>query len=151
MLDKAARGFALFMNWFDGACALACGLWMMASALWMLPLSWNDWMPVSLLGPLPLPDFMKSDFLWPGLALALVNGVPNVVALVLRFRGDRRASYAWGCVAGVLLIAWTVFELAFIPNGLSVFYLVLGVMQLAASARAFARCDRAFDVFGNAD
>ncbi|WP_241158219.1 hypothetical protein [Adlercreutzia sp. ZJ138] len=141
MLDKMARGFALFMNWFDGVCALVCGLWMMASALWALPLSWNDWMPVSLLDPLPLPDFMKSDFLWPGLALVLVNGVPNVVALMLRFRGNRRASYVWSCIAGALLIAWTAFEMAFIPNGLSVFYLVLGVMQLVASARAFTHCD----------
>ncbi|WP_206214058.1 hypothetical protein [Adlercreutzia sp. ZJ154] len=140
-MNKVARGFALFMNWFDGVCAFLCGLWMMASALFTLPLSWNDWMPISLLDPLPLPDFMKSDFLWPGLALMLVNGVPNIIALVLRFRGNREASYAWGCIAGALLIVWTVFEMVFIPNGLSVFYLVLGVMQLVASARAFACCN----------
>lgn len=130
--DKLARGFALFMNWFNGICAPVCGLWMMAGALLPLPVSWNDVMPLELIAPLPLPAFMKASYFWPGLALLLVNGLPNVVALVLRFRGNRAASYAWGLAAGCLLVVWTVFELVFIPNGLSVFYLALGVLQLTA-------------------
>lgn len=56
MLTKMARGFTLFMSWFDGICVLICGLWMMASALFVLPISWNDWMPVSILGSLPIPE-----------------------------------------------------------------------------------------------
>lgn len=133
MLDKFARGFALFMNWLNGICAPVCGLWMMASTLFVLPLSWNEWMPASILDPLPIPDFMKVDLLWAGLALFLVNGLPNIIALVFRFRRNLSASYAWGIVAGILLILWTVFELTFIPNGLSAFYLVLGILQLVAS------------------
>ncbi len=136
MMDKFARGFALFMNWFDGICAPVCGLWMMASALFVLPISWNDWMPASILDPLPIPDFMKQDLFWAGLALLIVNGVPNMVALVFRFRGNLATSYSWGIFAGILLILWTTFELIFIPNGLSVFYLVLGILQLLASWRS---------------
>lgn len=124
------------MNWFDGICAPVCGVWMMASALFTLPLSWNDWMPASILDPLPIPVFMKQDLLWAGFALLLVNGVPNVIALVFRFRGKLEASYRWGIVAGTLLILWTMFELVFIPNGLSAFYLLLGVLQLASSWNA---------------
>jgi len=135
-MNKFARGFALFMNWFDGICAPVCGVWMMASALFTLPLSWNDWMPASILDPLPIPVFMKQDLLWAGFALLLVNGVPNVIALVFRFRGKLEASYRWGIVAGTLLILWTMFELVFIPNGLSAFYLLLGVLQLASSWNA---------------
>ncbi len=133
MPSKLARGFALFMNWFDGICAPVCGLWMMASALFALPLSWNDWMPASILDPLPLPAFMKEDLFWAGLALLLVNGLPNVVALALRSRGRLAASYAWGIAAGALLISWTALELAFIPNGVSACYLALGALQLIAS------------------
>lgn len=138
-MEKLSRGFALFMNWFDGICAPVFGLWMMASALWALPLSWNEMMPVEVIAPLPIPGFMKADYLWPGLALLLVNGVPNIVALALRFRGDLYGSYTWGTIAGALLIAWTAFELAFIPNGLSAVYLGLGILQLAASLRARKR------------
>ena len=135
-MDRLARGFSLFMNWFDGVCALVCGTWMAVSALCVLPLSWNDFMPVSLLDPLPIPACMKADLLWPGIALVVVNGVPNLIALGCRFAGSLRASYTWGVVAGVLLICWTAFELVYIPNALSVFYCALGVLQLVASWRA---------------
>ena len=142
MLGRIFRGFALFMNWFDGICAPVCGLWMMASALFTLPLSWNDWMPASILDPLPIPEFMKGDLFWAGLALLLVNGLPNIVALCFRFRGNLVVSYCWGIVAGILLIGWTVFELAFIPNGLSLFYLLLGILQLTSSWYAAADSKR---------
>ncbi len=95
MLGRLSRAFALFMNWFDGICASVCGVWMMASAFFTLPLSWNDWMPASSLDPLPIPDLMKQDLFWAGFALLLVNGVPNVIALVFRFRGKLAVSYRW--------------------------------------------------------
>lgn len=142
-MNRLARGFSLFMNWFDGLCATVCGAWMALSAVIALPLSWSDWMPVELLEPLPLPDFMITSLLWPGIALMLVNGLPNIIALVLRFKGNRAGSYVWGVVAGVLLICWTVFELIYIPNGLSVFYLLLGVLQTIASWHAMKIEERA--------
>lgn len=145
MLGRLSRAFALFMNWFDGICASVCGVWMMASAFFTLPLSWNDWMPASILDPLPIPDFMKQDLFWAGLALLLVNGVPNVIALVFRFRGKLAVSYRWGITAGILLIFWTMFELVFIPNGLSAFYLLLGVLQLVSSSHAAGNLNRRKD------
>ena len=130
-----ARGFSLFMNWFNGICAPVCGLWMMLSALFELPLSWNDWMPLSIYDPFPLHDVFFTSHFWPGLALLLVNGVPNIIALVVRRRGTTRQWAGWCVLAGVLLIAWTGFELMLIPNGVSIFYFVLGVLQLVAAVR----------------
>lgn len=121
------------MAWFNGICAPFCGLWMALSAVLVLPLSWNDLMPVSLLAPLPLPAFMKVDFLWSGFALLLVNGTPNVIALMLRFQGKLGCFYEWGIIAGALLMLWTGFEMLFIPNGISGFYLILGALQLTAN------------------
>lgn len=135
-LAKVSRGFALFMNWFDGACSVVCGGFMALSGLVALPVSWNDVMPIEFLGVLPLPEPLIATWFWPGVALALVNGAPNIVALAMRFRGRRATSYRWGIAAGVLLIAWTVFELVFMPNGISAFYLALGVLQTAASWHA---------------
>lgn len=109
---------------------------MALSGLVALPFSWNDVMPIEFLGVLPLPEPLIATWFWPGVALALVNGAPNIVALVMRFRGRRAASYRWSIAAGVLLIAWTVFELVFMPNGISAFYLALGVLQTAASWHA---------------
>ena len=132
-MSKLCRGFSLFMNWFNGICAPVCGLWMMLSALMPLPLSWNDWMPLSIYDPFPFHDVFFTSHFWPGLALLLVNGVSNIVALAMRHRGDNAAWVNWCTVAGALLIAWTVAELLIIPNGLSAFYFVLGVLQLAAA------------------
>ena len=125
-LARVSRGFALFMNWFDGVCSIVCGGFMALSGLVALPVSWNDVMPIEFLGVLPLPEPLIATWFWPGVALALA----------MRFRGKRAASYRWGIAAGVLLIAWTAFELAFMPNGISAFYLALGVLQTAASWHA---------------
>ena len=136
-MTRLCRGFSLFMNWFNGICAPLCGIWMMLSALADLPLSWNDWMPLSIYDPFPLHDVFFASHFWPGLALLLVNGVSNIVAIAMRRKGD--GAWARAClVAGVLLICWTAVEMVFIPNGLSVFYLVLGVLQTAAAV-ALAR------------
>ena len=124
--------FSLFMNWFNGICAPVCGVWMMLSALFDLPLSWNDWMPLSIYDPFPFHDLFFTSHFWPGLALLLVNGVPNIVALIVR----RKSLAAWqrAClVAGVLLLCWTITEMLIIPNGLSMFYFVLGVLQTIAA------------------
>ena len=129
------KKFSLFMNWFNGICAPVCGIWMMLSALCSLPLSWNDWMPLSIYDRFPLHDVFFTSHFWPGLALLLVNGVSNIIALVARRRSGEHAWISWCTVAGALLVIWTVIELVLIPNGISVFYFVLGVLQLAAALR----------------
>ena len=133
--EVMARRFSLFMNWLNGICAPICGLWMMLSALFDLPLSWNDWMPLSIYDPFPFHDVFFTSHFWPGLALLLVNGVPNIIALFVRHRGNMRAWVRWCTIAGVLLIIWTAVELVLIPNGISVFYFVLGVLQLISALR----------------
>ena len=132
-MNRLCRGFSLFINWFNGICALICGVWMMLSALVDLPMSWNDWMPLSVYDPFPLHDVFFTSHFWPGLALLLVNGVSNFAALIARRRRGERAWVCWCTVAGVLLLAWTAIELALIPNGISVFYFAIGVLQLAAA------------------
>ena len=132
-MNKLCRGFSLFMNWFNGICAPVCGFWMMLSALMDLPLSWNDWMPLSIYDPFPFHDVFFTSHFWPGIALLLVNGVPNIVALVMRGRGNMSAWVTWCTIAGALLVVWTMVELILIPNGISIFYFVLGVLQLAAA------------------
>ena len=134
-MDKLCQGYSLFMNWFNGICAPVCGGWMMLSALVDLPLSWNDWMPLSIYDPFPFHDVFFTSHFWPGLALLLVNGVSNIVALVMRRRGNMTAWVNWCTIAGALLVVWTVTELLIIPNGISFFYFMLGVLQLAAALR----------------
>ena len=109
-LHKTCQGFALFIAWFNGICATVCGLWMALSAVAELPLSWNVLMPVSILNPLPIPTFMKEGFLWAGVALVIVNGVPNICAVVERLRKKEKSFCFWGLVAGCALVLWTTFD-----------------------------------------
>ena len=132
-MKKICRGFSLFVNWFNGICALVCGIWMMLSALVDLPLSWNDWMPLSIYDPFPFHDVFFTSHFWPGLALFLVNGVSNIVAVVMRRRSGMQIWVRWCTIAGCLLVVWTAVELLIIPNGISIFYFVLGVLQLGAA------------------
>lgn len=133
MLEKIARGYALFINWFNGICAVICGVIMMLTVSGLLPGEMNGFMPLSIYDNFPLREVFFTSHFWPGLALLLVNGVPNLIALVFRFQGNRFASYTWGVIAGSALIIWTGVEMLFIPNVVSVFYLVIGVLQLVAS------------------
>ena len=133
MIDKIARGLALSINWFNGVCAVICGIIMMLAGLNMLPTEMNGFMPLSIYENFPLHDVFFTSHFWPGLALLLVNGVANIVALVFRFRGDRITSYRWGVVAGLLLIIWTGVEMIFVPNEISVLYMVIGIVQLVTT------------------
>ena len=132
---KMARGYSLFINWFNGLAALICGSWMMLSAMVDLPLSWNDWMPLWLYDPMPLHDVFFTSHFWPGLALLLVNGVGNMVAAACHLRKDYVRWQRYCLAAGVLLVAWTSFEMAFIPNGASVLYMILGILQVLAALK----------------
>ena len=132
-MDKLCRGYSLFINWFNGICAVICGVWMMLSALVDLPMSWNDWMPLSIYDPFPFHDVFFTSHFWPGLALLLVNGVSNIVAIVMRRRSGYHAWVRCCIVAGCLLLVWTITELIIIPNGISIFYFVLGLLQFGAA------------------
>ena len=51
-----------------------------------------------------------------------------------RLRRKSETTWHRAClVAGILLMCWTVTEMLIIPNGLSVFYLVLGILQTIAA------------------
>lgn len=138
---KAARGFALFMNWFDALGAGVAGLLMMAGSFLALPAGLGSFIPLSVFDRFPFHDVFFLSLFWPGLALFTVNALPNIIALAMRRRGDIASSFRWGVFAGVLLIAWTCVEMVYIPNGLSLLYLLLGVLQVVSSslaAKAFA-------------
>lgn len=142
----ASRKAVRFICVFNGMCAVVCGVMMMAGAVGLLPEGADPFASlIEAVRMLPLPDFMTQDLFWPGLALLLVNGVANGIATVQFVRAGRvagrqaarsaeRSARAWALAAGVLLIGWCAFELAFMPNALSLAYLVVGCVQTACAA-----------------
>ncbi len=150
----AMRKIMRFICAFNGACAIVCGAMMMAGAVGLLPEGADPFASlVEAVRMLPLPGFMTRDLFWPGLALLLVNGVANGIATVQFARAGRtpaartgqsaeRSARGWALAAGVLLIGWCAFELAFMPNALSMAYLVVGCVQAACAALLVRGCSR---------
>ena len=134
---NAARRIVRVICVFNGVCAVVCGGFMMAGAAGILPPAFGELfgffdLMVPLIQRMPLPAYMTADLFWPGLALALVNGVATLLAAVLFARSDGRAR-SWALLAGALLIVWCVFELVYLPNPVSVIYLVIGLVQTACA------------------
>jgi hypothetical protein len=101
-----------FIMWFDSTGAM----WGMQEILPMLQV-------------LPFADFFFQDFKWSGLALLLVNGIPQITAAVLLFKKHCLASLAT-MVCGIFLILWIMLQFIIFPlNLLSSLYFVFGCTE----------------------
>jgi len=113
----------------NGMAGLVCGVLFIASPDGNL-MQAGALLPV--VQTMPLANVFFQDFLWIGIAMLLVLGIPNTVAAVLLIRKSEW-QYRATLATGVLLLLWTGFELIFMPNGLAIGYFVVGVVVVAAS------------------
>ncbi len=86
---------------------------------------------------LPLAEYLYRDYVFPGIALFLINGVPNLIASYLLFR-KRRSGIVLSMVCGVLLNAWIIIQLVIFPsNFLSNSYFLFSFIQFFTAYAAF--------------
>ncbi len=78
---------------------------------------------------LPLADILFRDFVFPGIALLIVNGITNLTAAVLLI--CRRKSGIWlAMVFGITLMLWICIQFYMFPlNFMSTIYFVFGLLQ----------------------
>lgn len=81
---------------------------------------------------LPFAEILFQDFLFPGIALLIVNGITNLAAGVLIiFR--KKSGYVSGTIFGFTLMCWIIIQFViFPPNFMSIIYFIFGVLQLIA-------------------
>lgn len=78
---------------------------------------------------LPLADLLYRDFVFPGIALLIVNGLTNLTAAVLLLR-RRRAGEVLGGVFGITLMLWICIQFYMFPlNFMSTIYFIFGLLQ----------------------
>ena len=78
---------------------------------------------------LPFADVLYQNFIFPGIALLLVNGLPNLAAAYLLIRKKKYAALA-GSICGILLMLWICIQFYIFPlNFMSTIYFVFGVLQ----------------------
>lgn len=79
---------------------------------------------------LPFADTLFSNFIFPGIALLIVNGITNIVASVLIIKKNKYGLIL-GAIFGFTLMLWiTIQFVIFPPNFMSTIYFIFGILQL---------------------
>ncbi len=128
-MQRVARGYLIVVSILNGLAGLVCGLLFIVRPDGSL-LQAGALLPV--IRTLPLASVFFRDFLWIGVAMLLVLGVPNTVAAVMLLRRSEQ-QYLVTLVAGLLLVMWTGFELVFMYNAPALGYFAIGLLSILAS------------------
>jgi hypothetical protein len=128
-MRRAARGLLIVVSIMNGAAGLVCGVLFIAAPDGRL-LQAGALLPV--IKGLPLASFFFQDFVWIGVAMLLVLGIPNSIAAVMLLRRSEN-QYIATLVAGALLLLWCGFELIFMFNALAVAYFAAGLVSSLGS------------------
>jgi EamA domain-containing membrane protein RarD len=128
-LRRAARGLLIVVSILNGLAGLVCGVLFIAGPDGRF-LQAGALLPV--IEELPLASVFFRDFVWIGVAMLLVLGVPNSVAAVMLLRKSEN-QYLATLIAGVLLLFWAGFELIFMVNALAVGYFIIGLISVLSS------------------
>ena len=135
---RRARGWLLFWCLFIGIGAVGGATLMLIDPTGRL-------MGMDVLLPcfqvLPLAEWLYQDYVFPGIALLLVNGLPNLIAALLLLR-EKRLGIVLGGVFGVTLMLWICIQFYMFPfNFMSTAYFCFGLAQALTgyAAWVFAR------------
>lgn len=130
-MTRAARPFLIVVSVLNGVSGLVCGVLFVAAPDGHLL---QAGVLLTIIQRLPLASVFFQDFLWIGIAMLLVLGIPNTVASVMLLRRDTQ-QYRVALAAAVLLLCWTGFELIFMYNGAALGYFIVGLVSGLASLR----------------
>jgi hypothetical protein len=128
-MRRTARSLLLAVSILNGLAGLVCGVLFIAGPDGRF-LQAGALLPV--IQKLPLSSFFFQDFVWIGVAMLLVLGVPNSIAAVMLLRKSAN-QYLVTLFASALLLLWCGFELIFMFNALAVGYFVVGLLSVLSS------------------
>ena len=128
-MRRVARRLLIVVSILNGVAGLVCGVLFIAGPDGHL-LQAGALLPV--IRGLPLASVFFQDFVWIGVAMLLVLGVPNSIAAVMLLRKSEN-QYLATLVAGVFLLVWCGFEFIFMFNALAVGYFVVGLISILSS------------------
>ena len=98
---------------------------------------------------LPFSNVLFQNYIFPGIALIIVNGVSNAIAFTLILL-KKRLGYILGTVFGFTLMLWIIIQFViFPPNILDTLYFIFGCLQLVSGYAALVSYNQAnfkFDV-----
>ena len=95
---------------------------------------------------LPFADVLFQDFVFPGIALLIVNGLTNLTAAVLILQ-KKLLGVKLGALFGITLMLWIVIQFIIFPfNFMSTVYFIFGLIQALTgfAALVFEKQERFF-------
>ena len=129
-----ARRVLIFWTLFIGIGAVAGGLSMIIDPSGKA-LGMDAMLP--FFTALPFADVLFKDFLFPGFALLIVNGITNLTAAILLFR-KKKPGVILGGVFGVTLMLWICIQFYMFPfNFMSTAYFIFGLCQAVTGFIAY--------------
>lgn len=131
---KTARRLLIFWTLFIGIGAVA-------GAAGMLIDTTGKAMGMDAMLPyfqkLPFADVLFQNFLFPGIALLIVNGISNLTAAVLLFM-KKKSGVVLGGVFGVTLMLWICIQFYMLPaNFMSTAFFIIGFLQAVTGYAAW--------------
>lgn len=86
---------------------------------------------------LPFSDILFQDYTFSGIALLLVNGIPNLIASYLLLK-KKKKGVVLGGILGVTLMLWITIQFIIFPfNALSTSYFIFGFLQAITGYAAY--------------
>lgn len=86
---------------------------------------------------MPLADLLYQNFIFPGIALLCINGIPNLIAAGLLLK-RKKAGIICGSIFGVTLMLWICIQFVIFPmNFMSTSYFIFGFLQAVTGYMAW--------------
>lgn len=86
---------------------------------------------------LPFAPVLFQNFIFPGIALLIVNGITNLLAAVLLFM-RKKAGILCGGIFGITLMMWITIQFIIFPmNFMDIAYFIFGILQAVTGLSAW--------------
>ena len=137
---KRLRSFSIFWSLFIGIGALG------GSFMMFIDPSGKMWLNMDLLLPgiqkLPFSDIFFQNFIFPGIALLLVNGLTNFISFFFVCTKHRYAALSV-MVCGIILMLWiTIQFFIWSFNFMSNIYFIFGLLQAVTGYMYWKRTEQ---------
>lgn len=131
---KVARGFLIFWTLFIGIGAVLGSF-----AMFIDPSGKTFAMDAMLpyFKKLPFSDVLFKNFIFPGVALLIVNGLTNIFSAVMLIL-NKKAGVISGMIFGITLMLWICIQFYIFPfNFMSTAYFIFGFLQAVTGYSAW--------------
>ena len=123
---KRLRYISIFWSLFIGIGALGGSIMMFIEPTGKI---WDMYLLLPGMHKLPFPDIFFQNFIFPGIALLLVNGVTNFISFFLIYTKHRHAALS-AMFCGIILMLWISVQFVIWSfNFMSNIYFIFGLLQ----------------------